>query len=104
MPAKAMIAVPPARSLAAFRLQQTRSSLMPPAPRDSLLISEIVAAIAAGEVTAADVVTAALRRARAYADPAVWITLFDETDVLARVREAEARCAAGAVLPLFGVP
>jgi allophanate hydrolase len=77
---------------------------MPAAPREPLLISELRAALVSGALTAADAARGALRRARAYGDPAVWITLFDEADVLARVGEAETRRAAGAALPLFGIP
>src|SRR3982751_3033536 len=71
---------------------------------EPLLIHELRDAVNSGAAHVADLAIPALRRARAYADPAVWISLFDEADVHDRAREVEVRRASGASLPLLGVP
>ena len=66
-------------------------------------IADIVAAHRSGRVTPADTIARSYHRIREYNDPAVFIALRDEADVVA---EAKALMAKGgkAGLPLFGVP
>jgi allophanate hydrolase len=71
---------------------------------EPLLIGELRDAINSGAASVADLAIAALRRAKAYADPAVWITLFDEAFILNHARQAETRRAGGAAMPLLGIP
>lgn len=64
-------------------------------------ISEIVAAHRAGTTTPAQTIARSYQRIRAYADPALFITLRDEADAIA---EAVALAARDPSLPLYGVP
>ncbi|NEW88206.1 allophanate hydrolase [Rhodopseudomonas sp. WA056] len=64
-------------------------------------ISEIVAAHRAGTSTPAQTIARCYQRIRAYADPALFITLRDEADAVA---EAVALAARDPSLPLYGVP
>lgn len=64
-------------------------------------ISEIVAAHRAGTTTPAQTIARCYQRIRAYADPALFITLRDEADAIA---EAVALAARDPSLPLYGVP
>ncbi|MFZ5736526.1 MAG: allophanate hydrolase [Pseudomonadota bacterium] len=64
-------------------------------------ISEIVAAHRAGTTTPAQTIARCYQRIRAYADPALFITLRDEADAIA---EAAALAARDPSLPLYGVP
>ncbi len=72
--------------------------------RQSFRISHLAPLITAGAVDAYDVAADALRRARAYDDPAVWIHLLDDVAVRAQVDAADVWRRAGAALPLLGVP
>jgi allophanate hydrolase len=64
-------------------------------------LADILAAHRAGAMTPADTVTRCHARIRAHADPAIFITLRGEQDVLA---EASALAARGRELPLCGIP
>jgi allophanate hydrolase len=64
-------------------------------------VADILAAHRAGAVTPADTVARCYARIRAHADPAIFITLRDETDALA---EAKTLAARGRDLPLHGIP
>ncbi|AVT75503.1 allophanate hydrolase [Rhodopseudomonas palustris] len=64
-------------------------------------ISEIVAAHRAGTTTPVQTIARCYQRIRAYADPALFITLRDEADAIA---EAVALAARDPSLPLYGVP
>ncbi|PZA13551.1 allophanate hydrolase [Rhodopseudomonas palustris] len=64
-------------------------------------IPEIVAAHRAGTTTPAQTIARCYQRIRAYADPALFITLRDEADAIA---EAVALAARDPSLPLYGVP
>ncbi|HAE48249.1 MAG TPA: allophanate hydrolase, partial [Tistrella mobilis] len=65
-------------------------------------IARLSAAYAAGETDPVTVVRLAFERIRAWPDPAVWILLRDEADLLAEARALMARGPAG--LPLWGIP
>jgi allophanate hydrolase len=65
-------------------------------------IARLSAAYAAGETDPVMVVRLAFERIRAWPDPAVWILLRDEADLLAEARALMARGPAG--LPLWGIP
>ena len=64
-------------------------------------LADILAAHRAGAMTPADTVARCHARIRAHADPAIFITLRGEQDVLA---EASALAARGRELPLYGIP
>jgi allophanate hydrolase len=65
-------------------------------------VAEILSAYRSGAATPADVVARSYARIRAHDDPAIFITLRDEEDVLA---DAKALAASGDTsLPLYGVP
>lgn len=65
-------------------------------------IARLSAAYAAGETDPVTVVRLAFERIRAWPDPAVWILLRDEANLLAEARALMARGPAG--LPLWGIP
>ncbi|WP_315786376.1 allophanate hydrolase [Bradyrhizobium sp. SZCCHNPS1003] len=65
-------------------------------------VAEIVAAHRAGLTTPKDTVARTFARIRAHNDPAIFISLRDETDALAEAESLAARDAAA--LPLYGVP
>ncbi|GAA3912693.1 amidase [Streptomyces lacrimifluminis] len=69
-----------------------------------LLISEVAAAVLAREVTAVDVVTAALARIAAVEPELCAFTEVWHEAAVRRAREVDARVAAGERLPLAGVP
>jgi len=64
-------------------------------------IAEILSAYRSGAARPADIVARSYARIRAHHDPAIFITLRNEEDVLA---EAKALDGADQALPLFGVP
>jgi allophanate hydrolase len=64
-------------------------------------IADILAAHRAGTTTPAQTIARCYQRIRAYADPALFITLRDEADAIA---EAVALAAKDPMLPLYGVP
>jgi allophanate hydrolase len=65
-------------------------------------VSEILRAYRAGAVTPAEIIARSYARIRAHGDPAIFITLRDEADVLA---EADALARTGDnSLPLYGIP
>jgi allophanate hydrolase len=66
-------------------------------------VAAIVAAHRAGTMTPAQTIARSYQRIRGYDDPAVFISLRDERDVLAEAGKLAARKDA-AHLPLFGVP
>ncbi len=57
-----------------------------------------------GELTPEDLTARLLEKIRAYPDPSVWIDLLPAQAVQRQAQEVAARRAAGAVLPLYGVP
>jgi allophanate hydrolase len=65
-------------------------------------IADIVAAHRAGRVSPKDTVARSFRRIRDHGDPAVFISLRDETDALAEAESLASKDAAS--LPLYGVP
>jgi allophanate hydrolase len=65
-------------------------------------VAEILDAYRAGTVTPEEIVARSFKRIRSHADPAVFITLRDESEVLAEAT-ALARIEAK-TLPLFGIP
>ncbi|HWK97952.1 MAG TPA: allophanate hydrolase [Pseudolabrys sp.] len=65
-------------------------------------VLDIVAAHRAGTATPSQTVSRAYARIRTHADPALFITLRDEAEVLAEARALEA--AGNRNLPLYGVP
>ncbi len=70
----------------------------------SFSLPSLRAAFASG-VRAEDVAREALARAEACNDPAVWISRFEDEEVLARARALDAlRQEQRALMPLFGVP
>src|SRR5258706_3952581 len=73
---------------------------------DRLSLIEIAAEVASGAHPAVEVAREALARASAYEaiQPQVWIERVGEGEVLAQAREIDRRIAAGAHLPLAGVP
>ena len=77
-----------------------------PAPKRSLFVTETVAEILSayrsGAATPEDIVARSFARIRAHADPAIFIALREEADVLAEAREL-AR-AADNTLALYGIP
>ncbi len=64
-------------------------------------VADILAAHRTGAATPADTVARCYARIRAHADPAIFITLRDETDAVA---DAKALAAPGRDLPLHGIP
>ncbi len=65
-------------------------------------VAEILAAYRAGAATPVDIVARSYARIRAHNDPAIFITLRDEADVIA---DAEALARGGdTTLPLYGIP
>jgi len=64
-------------------------------------VSEILKAYRSGAATPADIVARSYERIRAHADPAIFITLRDEKDVLA---DAKALEGGDKTLPLYGIP
>ena len=65
-------------------------------------VAEILDAYRAGTASPADIVARSFERIRAHDDPAIFITLREQKDVLA---EAKALAApAGKSLPLYGIP
>ncbi len=64
-------------------------------------VAAILNAYRSGAVTPADVVARSYARIRAHDDPAIFITLRDEKDVLA---EAKALAGGDKALPLYGIP
>ncbi len=66
-------------------------------------VAAIVAAHRAGSVTPAETIARSYRRIRDHDDPAVFISLCDETDAIAEAEKLASRKDA-AELPLFGVP
>jgi allophanate hydrolase len=65
-------------------------------------VAEILSAYRSGATAPADIVARSFARIRAHADPAIFIALREEADVLAEAREL-ARTADSA-LPLYGIP
>src|SRR3954469_3740498 len=65
-------------------------------------VADIVAAHREGLISPAETVARSFRRIRDHADPAIFISLRDEADVLAEARALAAKDAA--TLPLYGVP
>jgi allophanate hydrolase len=57
-----------------------------------------------GELAPRDVAARLLEKIQAYPDPSVWIDLFPPQEVYRQAEEVAARRAAGAILPLYGVP
>jgi allophanate hydrolase len=89
-----------------FHDDEPTSALQPsprtPGPRVSETVSAIVAAHRAQHVRPAQTIARSFARIRAHNDPAIFISLRDESDTIA---EAEALSAKDAdALPLFGVP
>jgi allophanate hydrolase len=64
-------------------------------------VAEILAAHRAGTITPAETVARSFARIRAHADPAIFITLREETDALADANKVGSRSRD---LPLYGVP
>jgi len=65
-------------------------------------VAAIVAAHRAGALTPADTIARSYQRIRDHNDPAIFISLRDETDALAEAGRLNVKNAAG--LPLYGVP
>src|SRR5262249_61457084 len=65
-------------------------------------VAEIAAAYRTGAATPADIVARSYARMRALNDPAVFISILDETEALAEARALEANGDRN--LPLFGIP
>ena len=64
-------------------------------------VADILAAHRAATMTPAETVARSFARIRAHADPAIFISLRDEKDVLAEAKEAAVRARD---LPLYGIP
>jgi allophanate hydrolase len=64
-------------------------------------VADILAAHRAGTLTPAETVARSFARVRAYADPAVFISLRDEADAVSEAKETAARRRD---LPLYGIP
>jgi allophanate hydrolase len=65
-------------------------------------VAAIVAAHRAGQLSPVETIARSYRRIRDHADPAIFISLRDETDALAETDSLRAKDAAA--LPLYGVP
>ena len=65
-------------------------------------VAEILSAYRSGAASPADIVARSFARIRAHADPAIFIALREEADVLAEARKLAP--AADKTLPLYGVP
>ena len=70
--------------------------------RDIETVAEILNAYRAGDLTPADIVARSYARIRALDDPAVFITLVDETEALAQAQQLAA--SGDHDLPLYGIP
>jgi allophanate hydrolase len=64
--------------------------------------AQILSAYRAGAATPEDIVSRSYRRIRAHNDPAIFITLRDEAEVLAEAKALNTRSRDG--LPLYGIP
>jgi allophanate hydrolase len=64
-------------------------------------VADILAAHRAGTMTPAETVARSFARIRAHADPAIFVSLRDEKDVLGEAKEVAARSRD---LPLYGIP
>jgi allophanate hydrolase len=76
--------------------------LWPAEPRVTETVAEIVAAHRDGRISPAETVARSYQRIREHNDPAIFISLRDESDALSEARALSAKDAAH--LPLFGVP
>jgi allophanate hydrolase len=65
-------------------------------------VAEILSAYRSGAAAPEDIVSRSFARIRAHADPAIFIALREEADVLAEARELKR--AADQALPLYGIP
>jgi allophanate hydrolase len=70
--------------------------------RDIETVAEIAAAYRSGVVTPAEIVARSYARMRALNDPAVFISVLDETEALKEARALQAN--GDRALPLFGIP
>jgi allophanate hydrolase len=70
----------------------------------SLDLTTLARLYQSGTVSAEEVVTGLLRHVGSFADPAVWIFQLPAADVRAQAQAVARRRAAGAALPLYGVP
>jgi len=83
-------------------MAKPKSSSQPPGHHVTETVAAIVAAHRAGAMTPAQTVARSFQRIRDHNDPAIFISLRDETQALA---EAEALSAKDpALLPLYGIP
>src|SRR5690349_18968132 len=69
-----------------------------------LQLATLLGAYASGALEPAQVLRHVHERARATLDRNIWITLLDWEAIAAQLADLEARRAAGAALPLYGVP
>lgn len=75
-----------------------------PGPSDPLTIQNVAGRYRSGEWTPTAVAEECLRRIAAHADPALFIALFPQDEIMAQARQAEQRLAAGQRQPLLGIP